>query len=296
MKLLFYAIPVLFFFNTVFGQTSDSSKRNSKVYHVNIPVVSVIIAAGAAADIPAIDRIKGKANITDAEISNLNPALLNFIDRWGLQQNPADRKEFQTISDNGQIPIDLLPMLLMFNKRVRKEWLGLLLMYVEGHAITFTFYNYSFLGPTFQNKYRPVTYYSQFSLSDRESGNNRNSFYSGHTASCAFATFFMAKVLCDYHPDFSLGDKILVYSAASIPPLAMGWFRVKALDHFPSDCLVGFALGSVIGVVIPELHKVRVKNVSVGMFTSPAGNGLSFHYTIPEIKKLTTIKSFALNK
>jgi hypothetical protein len=60
-------------------------------------------------------------------------------------------------------------------------------MYLEGDTITFTFYNYSWLGPTFQNRYRPLTYYTDLSSADRMDGGNRNSFYSGHVASVAAA-------------------------------------------------------------------------------------------------------------
>src|SRR6185369_12686907 len=106
---------------------------------------------------------KGKADINDAELNALNPDILNCIDRWALDQNPKDRDSYKQYSDVGQIPIILLPALLAFNKNIRKDWFDVLLMYAEGHTITFTMYNYSFLGPTFQNRYRPMTYYTEFS-------------------------------------------------------------------------------------------------------------------------------------
>ena len=265
---------------TTYSQSMDTAKP-AKKYQVNYFVSGAIIAGGLATDYFAIDRIKNKPAITDEELSALNPGILNSIDRWALHQNPDQYKQFAKISDYAQIPIYIvLPALLGFDKKIRKDWLDILFMYIEGHTITFTFYNYSWLGPTFQNRYRPLTYYSEINLSDRKSGNNRNSFYSGHVASVAFTSFFLAKVYCDYHPELGAA-KYLLYTAALIPPLMEGYFRVKSLAHFPSDDLVGLTLGAVIGIVLPELHKIHYKGISVGMQCSPDALGLSFCWKIP---------------
>ena len=75
--------------------------------------------------------------------------------------------------------------------------------------------------------------------------------------------------------------KYLLYLAASVPPAIIGFARVKSLDHFPSDFAVGFGLGAVIGIVIPELHKNRhFKDFSLGMFTSPDGMGVSVGWNL----------------
>lgn len=285
MKTLLYFFAALIFCTTAFSISPDTVKA-TKIYRVNRPIVGAIIAVGMLSDYFAIARIKDKATITDEELHVLNPDLLNSIDRWALDQNPADRDRYKQYSDVGQIPIILLPGLLLFNKNIRKDWFDLLLIYAEGHTITFTMYNYSFLGPTFQNRYRPMTYYTEFSDADRKSGNNRNSFYSGHVASAAYSTFFMAKVYCDYHPNMG-AEKYLWYTAAVIPPAVMGYLRIKALDHFPSDDAVGLMLGAVIGIIIPELHKnSHDKNLSLGMFTSPDAMGLSVQYALRQKVKV----------
>ena len=276
-----FIISLLMIGQAAFSQPADTVKP-LKHYKVNYFVSGAIIAGGLATDYFAIDRIKNKAAITDEEIAALNPNLLNSIDQWALRQDPTQYQKYATISDYAQIPIFvLLPATLAFDKKIRKDWLDILFMYIEGHTITFTFYNYSWLGPTFQNRYRPMTYYDQIKLIDRESGNNRNSFYSGHTASVAFTSFFVAKVFCDYHPEFSWGTKFLLYTAALIPPLIEGYFRVKALAHFPSDDMVGLSLGAALGIIIPELHKIHYKGISVGVQGSPEGLGLGLSWKIP---------------
>jgi hypothetical protein len=293
MKTLCSILALLIFSVNTFCSSADST-ANTKIYHVNYWVTGVIIVGGMASDYFAIGRIKNKPTITDEELkllsSDQEKDLINPIDQWALRQNPSDRDTYKKVSDYGQVGIYLLPTLLLFNKNIRKDWADILLMYVEGHTITFTFYNYSFLGPTFQNRYRPVTYYSEFPDSYRENGNNRNSFYSGHVASCTYSAFFMAKVYCDYHPDLG-AEKYLVYTAALVPSVFMSYSRIKALDHFPSDDAVGLLLGAAIGIIVPELHKYPCsKNLSVGMFSSPYGTGLSLRWNLSNQRLLASGK------
>jgi hypothetical protein len=274
---------MLSFSGNIFCQSYDSTRR-ARVYHVNYISGSIIIIGGLATDYPAISRIKGKTDISPSEIEALNPGVINQFDQWALHQSTNNYLLYSKISDYSQIPMyTVVPALLGFDKKIRKDWLDILYMYCEGHVVTFTFYNYSWFGPTFQDRYRPITYYTNLPLADRTSGNNRNSAYSGHTASVAYTSFFMAKVYCDYHPDIG-GDKYFIYAAALAPPLAMGYLRVRALAHFPSDDAVGLSIGSAVGIILPELHKFKCKGITLGMLNIPGATGLDICWTLPAQK------------
>jgi len=296
LVLLFFILALV---QGVVGQSNDSILRHDsilgktldrKIYHVNYISGSFIIAGGLASDYPAIGRIKNKPNLTSDEILNLNTSLVSPLDRWAINQNPSQYLMYSKLSDDIEPPIFIvLPALLGFDKKIRKDWLDLLYMYIEGHVITFTFYNYSWLGPTFQNKYRPITYYTSLPLADRITGNNRNSAYSGHTASVAYTSFFIAKVYCDYNPDAS---KFFWYSAALIPPLAMGYIRVRALAHMPSDCMTGLSVGALVGIVLPQLHKFKCKGISLSMMNIPGATGLDVGWVIPSTIKQSSPKQF----
>jgi membrane-associated phospholipid phosphatase len=150
-------------------------------------------------------------------------------------------------------------------------------MLLETNAIAVTIYQVSPLGPFFQNKYRPIVYYAtdQIARDSIRTGKNRNSFYSGHVASAAASTYFMAKVYCDYHPEIHGWDQIGIYALATVPPLGLAYLRLVALKHFPSDILAGFVIGGVWGIVIPEIHRIAGKNVSFGAYTSPTSTGIN---------------------
>jgi membrane-associated phospholipid phosphatase len=90
----------------------------------------------------------------------------------------------------------------------------------------------------------------------------------------------MAKVYCDYHPEIHGWDKIGIYALASIPPMIMGYFRLIALRHFPTDILTGFIVGGAVGIAVPEIHRIasKDKGLSFTPYISPAGSGMSLTY------------------
>ena len=49
--------------------------------------------------------------------------------------------------------------------------------------------------------------------------------------------------------------------------------------------MVGLGLGMVVGVAVPELHKIRSKKgISLSMFSSNGASGLSLCWKLDEIK------------
>jgi len=144
-------------------------------------------------------------------------------------------------------------------------------------SITNNLYEYSFLGPTFQGRLRPVVYYDTseyISIDTKMNGANRNSFYSGHTATATAAVMFMVKVFTDYHPEIG-ANKYLLYTAAAVPSLFLAYSRVKSLSHFPSDVMVGFGVGVLCGIIIPEFHRINDKDISLGLYSSPESTGIT---------------------
>ena len=297
-KNLLVAQFVLLFSIAALGQsTADSSaimlskdpakpavQLSSSVYKINSWGVGIFSVVATAANLYAIPTIiHGKRDLTMAELESLNTLVPNDIDRWSLKQDPSKRSSFYKASDITLPTIIISAATLGFDKAIRKDWAKLLLMFYEMHAFTFAIYDFSPFGPAFQNRIRPVAYYDYFPLSERLGGNNRNSLYSGHVASAAASTFFMVKVYSDYHPE--IGKKrFLLYGLASIPPLVEGYLRIRALAHFPSDVVVGFVIGAVCGVAIPEMHR-KPKSMQIGLYSSGGSNGLSFNWKLGKKEK-----------
>jgi membrane-associated phospholipid phosphatase len=246
-------------------------------YEVNYWVTGSICGVGLVTNLMGISHTLNKEDISLVEIQSLNRESINGIDYLSLKQDPSKADTYLHYSDYVLTFSVALPVFLLFDKRISKDWYNILLMYMETLTITTNFYEWSFLGPTFQNRFRPITYYNQLTYDQKKSGYNRNSFYSGHTATAAVSTFFMAKVYCDYNPDIG-NNKYFLYSAAAIPPFMVGYFRVKAMRHFPSDVMVGLGVGALFGIIIPEFHSSQDKNISLGPYSSFEATGIAIKW------------------
>ncbi len=248
-------------------------------YHVNYWATGGILATGLVLEKIGVPWISGKLPISSAELLTLDRSDIAGMDRWALNQDPSNMSHFVTISDDVLAGIVVLPVFTMLDHNIRRDWLDVLLMYAETVIITNNIYLYMPFGPTFQNRLRPVVYYDALGAGDvRTKGSNRNSFYSGHVASAASASFFTAKIFCDYHPELGW-KKYLIYTAAAVPPLIEAYLRLRALSHFPSDIMVGFGIGALCGILIPELHRVRIENATLGVYSSFEGTGLRLNWT-----------------
>lgn len=101
---------------------------------------------------------------------------------------------------------------------------------------------------------RPFAYGEEAPLSARLDGNAGLAFPSGHTANAFAATLATFHSLHTHHPRSAwpwvfLGGGVLLSSA-------VGASRVLAGDHFPSDVVAGAVLGTTIGWLVPELHRI----------------------------------------
>jgi hypothetical protein len=254
------------FVNYVYSQ-SAASDSSFHPYHVNYWVTGGTITGGIILEKIGISWISNKSSVSIGELQNLNREDISPIDSWVLNFDPSEKEHYENLSTQLASVCALLPALTMIDRNIRRDWLDILLMYLQTQAITNNFYLYSPFGATFQNRLRPVVYYEGVDISKRTTSNNRNSLYSGHVADAAVASFFTAKVFCDYHPELGW-NKYLIYGAAAVPPLMMSYFRLKALAHFPTDVVVGFCVGALCGILIPEFHRLQDKDISLVLYSS----------------------------
>lgn len=83
--------------------------------------------------------------------------------------------------------------------------------------------------------------------------NDYTSFWSGHTANTAAITFTCANMV--QRSDASSGVKTATWIGAAVAPAAMGYLRVRAGKHFPTDVLTGYAVGALVGWAVPYFHR-----------------------------------------
>ncbi len=255
--------------------SQHNQAKSESIYKINrrleIPLTTLFFAG----DYLGFNYLSNKPSLELDEILKLDVKTIWQFDRIAATQDVSFRDQAQSISDVCLYSSVLMPGLLAFDNTIRKDWLDLVILYSETHAIGSGIYAGT---ASLFKRSRPFMYNPDIPLADKLMNETRNSFYSGHVSSAASASFFMAKVYSDYHPELG-NKKYWLFAAALIPPSLVGYYRVKAMKHFPSDVIVGGILGASAGVLIPHLHKR--KNTSGFSYVPFAGNfnGLKIAYT-----------------
>lgn len=102
----------------------------------------------------------------------------------------------------------------------------------------------------------------------RDEGDAFESFWSGHAAAAFVTATLLSTVYQDVHGRSRTSD-LLWASSLSVAAFT-GYARVAAGKHYPSDVIVGAAVGSAIGVLVPRMHRRRGP-ASATVSASPAG-------------------------
>jgi len=260
---------LLFIFQFDVAWTQSDTLIENKVYHLNRKIEIPITLGLFAANYYGFQYIKNKPHLNTDQIATLNKNDVWKFDKSAVEQSysPKTHQNAKKASDWGMNISIFLPALLYLDKNIQKEGFNILLLYLETQGINTSLYTYA--GAMFTSRKRPFVYYPEESL-DRKLGiGTQDSFFSGHTSSTATASFFMAKVYIDYHPEIK-GKKWLLYIAALIPPAFVGYFRYKSLMHFPSDIYIGIAAGAATGILVPHFHKVKLgknQNITIHPYT-----------------------------
>jgi len=266
MKRIFYLLcPIIFLVNSALAQ-SDSPYKTS--FKVDAP----IIVAGMGLSGYGLKLMKDKRGLTEEEILALSKDDVNSFDRFSAGYHSDNAKK---ISDYPFYASFATPFVMLLNDNVRSKAGQVLVLYVETMAVTgalFTMTNGNV------ERERPLVYSPEVDISDKNDANARNSFYAGHTAATASATFFAAKVFHDFNPDSRA--RPYVWAAAAAVPAAVGYLRLKAGKHFLSDNLIGYTMGAAAGILVPQLHKkTNKRNISLTPVSGKYFNGALMTYT-----------------
>ena len=225
-------------------------------------------------DLPLAEREKFLNNESlQKEIDNLN-----FLDQWVAGKH---NKSANAISD---IPFALsfaAPFAFLFDDEINDHTGQYIGIYIESLATTAALYT---ITAGLVDRSRPYVYDNSGDTSNdrRFKNNGQRSFYSGHVAATATATFFAAKAYSDFNPDAN--GKVWVWTGAAVLPASVGILRMEAGQHFLTDVLLGYVLGAGTGILVPELHKKKMENIDIypssgTSFNGDSYNGMAFRYT-----------------
>jgi membrane-associated phospholipid phosphatase len=227
-----------------------------------------LISAFAASEIN--DKVKP---LTEVEIVQLNKSSINGIDRSATNnysRSSSKASDLLVLSCAGS------PIFLIAGKQPRKDIGIISVMYFETTLYAVFLPSY---GKGTVLRIRPYAYNTSVPLEEKLNTDTRRSFFSGHTTLAFSSAVFLSSVYCKYYPNSKL--KPLVWGTTLLAAGTVGFLRYEAGVHYPSDILVGAAVGSAIGFFVPFLHRTRSKNdVSVTPFFQNNKTGLSLVWNI----------------
>ncbi len=253
-------------FVIVFSSNAQEPTRTSP-YQTNFWKDGAWLAGGFGLSAYGLILVQNKDDLTEQELSELDRDDVIGIDRWAAGYYDENASK---ISDIPFYSSFATPFLLLLNKDMRGDAGQLSVMFLETMSTTAAMFT---ITAGLVERSRPKVYNEELSVSERLRNDNQRSFYSGHVAASAAASFFAAKVFNDYFPDSNA--KPYIWAGAALLPATVGYFRIKSGNHYLTDVILGYALGAATGILVPELHKKKNNNLTI---SAGVGNGQQVVY------------------
>jgi membrane-associated phospholipid phosphatase len=247
--------------------TETFPAKKEPVYKLKLAIDIPVTAITTAYTLYGFSNIYSKDRLTMEELATLDPKNVNRFDRSATKQFNESASKVGDYLFYGSMP---LPLVFLFDKRTRKDFVKLATLYLQAMGVTGSIY---VTAVHFGSRYRPYAYNPEVPVEFRTRGGARNSFFAGHPSLVGTSTFFMATVFSDYYPESK--SKWLFYTLASAATLGTATARYLGGRHFPTDLLIGVTLGPLSGILIPKIHKnkdiSKVKTTFMPYFGESSG-------------------------
>lgn len=249
----YFAVLILFSFSINIFAQQDQSKDSP--YKLTWAKDATWVGAGLALNGLGFKLIQDMEPLSQQQVDDLSEDDIPGIDRWlaGEYSERADDLSYYPFYGSFAIPF----VMMVADKDYGSHAGQISVMFVESMATTGALFT---ITAATVKRSRPLTYNKDLPFKLRSETSSRRSFFAGHTAATASATFFAAKIYNDFNPNS--GARPYVWAAAAAIPAWVGYLRSKAGKHFLTDNIVGYGVGALSGILIPELHKKKNENFS----------------------------------
>lgn len=237
-------------------------------WDVDGPVLGLAGALGGA--MVAFDR--NLPGLTVDELEALSPEEVNAFDRGAIRYYSETASSASTVLEFALIGS---PLLLLASERVRDDVSTAGAMYLETLAFAAIIPQ---IAKNTVDRPRPYAYNASVPLETRTNPAARRSFFSQHTTFAFASAVFLSTLYGDYFPESDARPFVWIGSLSAAA--AVGILRYTSGNHFPTDILLGAAVGAAIGAVIPMLHRTGGSALESSAGVLPGGASLSFRYRL----------------
>lgn len=185
------------------------------------------------------------------DVSSLSRSSIPSFDRWAIGFHSA---ALSNLSSGLAWSEFALPAALASWEIIRgqRPWHGAVtdaVILQEALMISGALSNYA---KSFPLHSTPLTYDAAVGIEEKRKPQNVSSFFSNHTATAFTIASFTGYTFQLRHPESPLVP--WVWGTGLSMAAGVGALRVMAGKHFPSDVLMGAAVGSLCGYFTPRLH------------------------------------------
>lgn len=216
-------------------------------YQLKTSTESIFLGSGLLTTSIAYSLDKKVKPITLEQINRLNINQVPSFDRYSTRFYSVRAHQISNISGLASIAF---PMVVLWGQKNENNKGKLMLIGLEGAFLNYGLVN---LSKVLTRRVRPYVYNDNVPLDIKMAHNSEYSFFSGHTSMSAYFTFVGAQMYSDLYPNSN--KKPLVWAVAAALPLITGYSRLRAGKHFPTDVIIGYAIGAISGILIPRLHR-----------------------------------------
>ena len=207
----------------------------------------VLLGLGGALTTTSVLLDRRVSPLTEDDVSILDFERVPKIDRFSLRNLSLNADE---ATDKLLLASFASPFFLLLDRPGRDNFDRMALIVFQGAMINSGLIN---LTKVLVRRPRPYTYNTDAPLDTKLKKSSRYSFFSGHSATTAYFAFTAAKLYNDLYPQS--GARPYVWMGAALLPAAVSYGRMRAGRHFFTDVLVGTAVGTIIALTVPSLHK-----------------------------------------
>jgi membrane-associated phospholipid phosphatase len=236
------------------AQAVDWSTTDDFPYKLCWAAELAIIPTGAATLAVGIYLDETMDAPTEAEILALDSADVSSFDR------SATHNFYELADDMSDVALILTgasPALLTLPEMwdLKKRWMNIVTLAVMYGETSMWTLGATELTKALVKRPRPYMYNEKVSMETKLEA-SYTSFFSGHTSFAFCGAVFVSTVFSDIYPDSPW--RFAVWGGSVAAAGLTGYLRYVAGRHFPTDILVGAAVGSVFGFIVPFLHRKKL--------------------------------------
>lgn len=269
MKRLFLLVFLVSNFQS-HSQTFAQEKTSSSPYKISWAVDGSYVAGSLGLTALGYHLIQNKDPLNIGELEAMSKDDVFILDRWAAGNYSESADELSYIPFHASFA---LPVLFLFGEDERENIGHIAVLYLETMATTGALFTIS-AGAI--DRSRPLVLSDEAPMKKRLDKDSQRSFFAGHVAATGAATFFFAKVFNDFNPDHWATPYIWV--AAAAVPAWVAYLRIESGNHYLTDSILGYAVGALSGILVPELHKKENENFSFTPTYSSEYKGFSINY------------------